>query len=216
MDEIKETGGARIGMANATWPLATLTVNAAKLELNASIVGNLTFKPSDVTSITPYVIIPFLGQGIQIHHTIAAYNAKVIFWTMGSPEALIARIAQTGFLNNTSSTPGAHDAEIAMAQSGGGFPMKKPAAITIVVIWNLLFFAAFAKFFTGIGLEFRINILIAVALVFLTALLTLINEPFRKLVLKPGRTINDVKTGLFFIMFITGMLFIGISLMRFP
>jgi hypothetical protein len=38
MTEVKETGRARIGMANATWPFATLTVNREKLQLNATIL----------------------------------------------------------------------------------------------------------------------------------------------------------------------------------
>lgn len=51
MNELKLTGGARIGMANATFPFATLKVNKDRLELNASIVGNIVFQPSDIISI---------------------------------------------------------------------------------------------------------------------------------------------------------------------
>ena len=68
MNELQLTGGARIGMANATFPFATLKVNKDKLELNASIVGNLTFQASDIISIEPYTMIPILGQGIKINH----------------------------------------------------------------------------------------------------------------------------------------------------
>lgn len=50
MDEIKETGGARIGMANATWPFATLTITRDTLELNASIIGNFWTPISNVFS----------------------------------------------------------------------------------------------------------------------------------------------------------------------
>ena len=34
MDQLKMTGGARIGMANATWPFVTLTVTKDRLDLN--------------------------------------------------------------------------------------------------------------------------------------------------------------------------------------
>jgi hypothetical protein len=78
MNELKETGGARIGMANATWPFANLTVNENRLTLNASIIGNLTFKPSDIISIETYSVIPLLGQGIRIHHRIEQMNNDIL------------------------------------------------------------------------------------------------------------------------------------------
>jgi hypothetical protein len=51
MTDIKFTGGARIGMANATWPFASLKVSKDRLDLNATIVGNLVFRPADIISI---------------------------------------------------------------------------------------------------------------------------------------------------------------------
>jgi len=56
MDEIRETGGASIGMARATRPFATLAVNMNKLQLKALIIGNLIFKPSDIIDIMTYRI----------------------------------------------------------------------------------------------------------------------------------------------------------------
>ena len=41
MKQYELTGGARIGRGNATYPFAKLKVTANKLELNASIIGNL-------------------------------------------------------------------------------------------------------------------------------------------------------------------------------
>jgi len=81
MVEIKKTGGARIGMANATWPFATLKANKDRLELNATIIGTLVFKPNDIISIEPYGLIPFIGRGIRINHRVDKYKSKVIFWT---------------------------------------------------------------------------------------------------------------------------------------
>lgn len=49
------TGGARIGMANASYPFADLYVDNEILKINASIVGNLTFQPKDIISIEPYI-----------------------------------------------------------------------------------------------------------------------------------------------------------------
>jgi len=74
MKELKLTGGARIGKANATIPFATLKVNRDRLELNASIIGNLTFHSSDIVSIEPYTSIPVIGQGLKINHKVSTYN----------------------------------------------------------------------------------------------------------------------------------------------
>ena len=41
MNTFEATGGARIGKANATWPFAKIKADKNKLELNASIIGNL-------------------------------------------------------------------------------------------------------------------------------------------------------------------------------
>ena len=95
MDEVKETGGARIGMANATWPFATLAVTKDKLVLSASLLGNLIFRPGDIISLEPYS--GFLSSGIKINHRVPGYKEKVIFWTFTNPNSLIKRIERTGF-----------------------------------------------------------------------------------------------------------------------
>jgi len=92
MTELKVTGGARIGFANASWTFATLKVSKNQLELNASIIGNLLFQPSDIISIIPYSKIPILGQGIKINHKVETYKKKVIFWTYKNPELVINQI----------------------------------------------------------------------------------------------------------------------------
>jgi len=213
MDEIKGTGGARIGMANATWPFATLIVNRNELQLKASIIGSLVFKPSDIVSIRPYTIIPLLGQGIKISHNVAGYNANVIFWTMGSPAALISRIEQTGFLTNTKPIPAEVDSNIIARQSSGGFPIKISAAVAIVLIWNVLLLQDFIKILNrGVkGSPLGVGSQMGLLFVFLTGLFLLISEPFRILILKPDRTIADIKGFVYFLMAITGAMFLLIT-----
>ncbi|HWZ04933.1 MAG TPA: hypothetical protein VNX40_15055 [Mucilaginibacter sp.] len=214
MEEIRETGGARIGIANATWPLATLIVNQQTLQLRASIIGDLIFKPTDVISIEPYTLIPVLGQGIKINHTVPGYNAKVIFWTFGSPEALIRKIEQTGFLVNKNSIPADVSATVETAQSGGSFPVKTSAAIVIVLIWNILFFHDILKISTSkfTGFPLGIGAQTALAFVFLICLLLLISAPIRSLILKPGKEISGIKSFLFLLMLITLVMFTAISI----
>lgn len=44
MTQLNLTGGARIGMANATWPFASLKVTRERLDLNASIYKSLNIQ----------------------------------------------------------------------------------------------------------------------------------------------------------------------------
>ncbi|MEO9966804.1 MAG: hypothetical protein ABJF11_13485 [Reichenbachiella sp.] len=212
MNELKETGGARIGMAKATWPFATLTVNQNRLSLNASVIGNLTFKSSDIISVETYKAVPLLGQGIRIHHRVKNYKEKVIFWTFKSPQELIKKIEQTGFLNNTAPISTEEEQEIAKQQSVGGFPIKTWFAIAVVLVWNLLFLYDFQNRGEG-DMPIGNGSKYALAFVFGTGLLLLISEPFRRLVLKDGRTLNDIKKFVLFLMFITGIMLLQSLLM---
>jgi len=214
MTEINETGGARIGLANATWPLAKLIVSKDKLELKASIIGDLVFKPGDVISIQPYTVIPLLGQGIRIIHNVSNYNPKVIFWTMGSPSALMQRIAETGFMTNGNPIPPALQQEIVEAQASGGFPLKTSAAIAIVVIWNLLILSGFLQVFNGAHKDITIGFgaRAAPAFILLTCLGLLTSQQVRDIILKPGRSLDSIKSFLYLLMFISGIMFLVLCL----
>jgi hypothetical protein len=209
MDEIEETGGAKIGLVNARWPLAKLTVNKNVLKLNASIIGNLYFRPSDIISIEPFSSIP--GAGIKINHRVEKYNSKVIFLKSGS-SGLISRIESTGFLDNTNALPADVEAEILKYQTGGSFPMKWSAVIVFVVIWNSFFLGEHLGYFSKKGNSPLGNgARLAMAFAFLFALTLFISGPFRQLVLKEGRSIKDVKLFLIFLMLLSGIMFLVIT-----
>lgn len=140
MDKLEITGGARIGMANATWPFATLKVTKDKLELNASIVGNLVFQPKDIISIETYTIIPILGQGIKINHRITNYNNKVIFWMFKDPSTVVYQIRQIGFLENIDSRISDTDTLIIQQQQAGGFPIKNLLPLELLSYGTYCFF----------------------------------------------------------------------------
>jgi hypothetical protein len=202
MTEVKETGGARIGMANATWPFATLTVNKDTLQLNATILGKLLFRPGDIVSIVPYS--SFISSGLKINHRVAGYKDQVIFWTFGNSADLIKRIEQTGFLSNTGGLTMDLEERITKAQAQGGFPFKTSAAIAIVVIWNLLFLIDFRQFFgnTTARIPLGHGAQLALGFIIITCLLLLTVEPVRQLLLKEGRTIDDIRKFVYFVMFI--------------
>lgn len=208
------TGGARIGMANASYPFADLYVDKEVLKINASIVGNLMFQPKDIISIEPYTSIPIIGNGIKINHRIGNYNSKVIFWTFKDPSFVISEIRKTGFLENLNSIISAEDLEIIKNQNQGGFPLKKSAVIFFIVAWNLLFFLDVFPFVTqekpegspvGIGMN------LAVGLIFASSILTIVSNSFRKLILNEGREFGDIKKFAYFIAFISGILFVVLT-----
>ena len=210
MYEIEETGGANIGFARATWPFAKLLVNKNELRLNASIIGNLYFRPSDIISIEPSSL--FSGAGIKINHRVNEYNAKIVFLTSGGRD-LIKRIENTGFLNNPGPIPFEVETEIKKYQSSGSFPMKWSAVIVFVVIWNLLFLGDQLGYFgnTNYHTPIGMGAQLAFAFAFLFALTILLSERFSRLVLKDGRKAREIKSFLFFLILISGLLLTMIS-----
>lgn len=212
MTEVKFTGGARIGMANATWPFASLKVTKDRLDLNATIVGNLVFRPADIISIEPYS--GGMSSGLKINHRVPKYKDKVIFWTFKNPNEIIRQIQQTGFLDNTTSILNQTDSDIiSERQKQGGFPIKTPFAVAVVVIWNVLFLFDFLDFFKGNteGIPLGNGVKMALGFVLMTAILILISGGFRKLVLKEGRELKDVSKFLYFIIFICGFMLINLT-----
>lgn len=217
MEKLEITGGARIGLANATWPFATFKVSKDKLELNASIVGNLVFLPKDIISIEPYTKFTFIGKGIKINHRITNYDSEVIFWTLQDPLTVINQIRQLGFFDNINR---AYDitetVTIQQQQQIGGFPIKKNIAIGFVVLWNLLFLSDFMGFVNSDKKAMPIGngMTIAVAALFLVSVLTLTSKDFRKLVLKEGKEIEDIRKFLYLIILISGFMSIGLFISK--
>ena len=215
MTEVKETGGARIGLANATWPFATLIVNNDELRLSAGIIGSVRFKAGDIISIVPY--LGFLSKGIKINHKIPSYPSHIVFWTFSNPKELVKKIDQTGFLSNEIPMSKEMENNFAKLQSQGRFPIKTSAAIFIVVIWNILFLTDFRNFsfppktmeglFPGYGVQFALGFML------LTCILLLVFEPVRRLILKDGHTIGEIRNFIFLIMLICGLMLIFLVMM---
>jgi len=213
-NKVKFTGGARLGFANSTWPLATLTITSERLDINGSLVGSYSFNKEDVDSIEPYYNIPFIGQGIKINHHVPNYKRKVIFWTFKNPHDIIEKIRSTGFLDPQTDKPSNHEInnQVINKQKQGGFPVKIPFLVSILVIWNLLFFADI-KNYLGNELSNKPlgnGALIALGFLFIVSLLTLISKDFRKIVLKEGRELKEINRFLYFIMIICTVMFIGL------
>jgi hypothetical protein len=208
-DQFKLTGGARIGRANATWPFATLTVTRDRLDLNVSLIGSYSFTADQIISIEPYGLIPLLGRGIKISHRVPNYKQKMIFWSWNDPKEVIRNINRTGFGSSSpSATLKETRIQVAEKQRQGGFAIRTSAAISIVVLWNLLFLYDFVRIFknTGNRVRFGITTFMALGLVLIVSLLTLISTDFRRLILKEGREIGEINKFLYFLIFICGMM----------
>ncbi|WP_346986251.1 hypothetical protein [Chryseobacterium sp. POE27] len=209
MKQFKLTGGARIGRANATYPFADLYVDENILKINASLVGSLIFQPQDIIMIKPYSSIPLIGQGIKILHRVDNYKQNVIFWTMKDPQFVISEIKQTGFLEKANFPLTEKDQEIIRQQRQGGFPLKPFLPVVFILLWNGLLLYDFVPFFLqkDSGRPFGFGVCSALGLLFLMALMTLVSGGFRKLILKEGRDLEDIKKFAIFILLISGIMF---------
>jgi hypothetical protein len=83
--------------------------------------------------------------------------------------------------------------------------MKIPAAIAIVVIWNLLFLPNFVHSFQNNKVPF-IGMHLGLSFMLLLSLTLLISEPFRNLLLKDGRTLKHIKTFVLFMIFLSALM----------
>jgi len=202
-----------VGRAKSTFPFVTLKVDENLLELNAGVIGKFVFQPEHVISLEPYKASFGYGQGVKINHCLNEYHDQVIFWTTKNPEWVIAQIVETGFLNKDNIRTSSHNPEIESLQKSGASPIKKSAGIVGVVIWNLLFLIDIVPFLLGKteGFPAGKGMLAAFALLFTSALLSIISPGFRKLILKPGRLPDDIKRTAIFTMIVAAILFISFS-----
>jgi hypothetical protein len=201
MIQLKYIGGARIGIVHATWPFASLTITKEKIELNATILGKFTFLSDDIISIEPYS--EFFSRGLKIIHKVPKYNKKIIFWTFQNPGTIIDEIENIGFYDIDKPSMGEYEKDqITVKQKQGGFPLKIPFTIAIIVIWNILIFSDFLNMNPD-KIPFGNGAIMALGFVLITSILLLISKDIRKLALKEGRELNDISKFLYFIIFIS-------------
>ena len=84
-------------MFNATWPFADLKADEEKIVLKVAFSGTYTFPAAQVVAVRKYVLIPFLGWGIRIHHEVSGCPEKVIFWYLGLPSTVLSFLRSARF-----------------------------------------------------------------------------------------------------------------------
>jgi hypothetical protein len=197
------TGGARVGWTNATWPLAQLSATPDKLAISIRLLGTYSFAPDQVLAVERYVMIPVLGWGIRIHHCNAECPKRVIFWCLGSPNAVLEGIRNSGFLPaaSSSASPERH-----------GIAMRWSAIAIAVVIWNVLFLLGSGH--TG-GVPQHPGPFVLAPLLFAFALSvgTLMSPKLQRIILKPGRNVGEIRPFLRLLAFISGLLLVIFSIL---
>lgn len=193
------TGGARIGWVNASWPFAKLDVSASSLTVSSGFFGTYAFTPAQVVALEPYGVIPLIGRGVKIVHGHPEYPAKIIFWCFGDPERLIARIRGVGFVPSCSS---------AATAIGRGIPVRWASILAAVVLWNALFILD--GFLPGRARGAPGPLVIAaMAVAFLCAHALPRSTLLQSLVLKEGRSVDEIRAPLALLRLVTGLLLLS-------
>lgn len=193
---MSSVGGARIGWINATWPFATLTAREDQLVLNVTLIGKYSFTPEQVVAIEKYTVIPILGWGIRIHHSVAAYPRKIVFWCFGSPESLIRRIQETGFVAK---------ADPDSMPTHRGIPVRWQSFVAILVLWNGLLLLDVRQS-GGLGGRPGTFTLVGLLLLFLGSVGIWRSPLLQRAILKPGRSCGEIKAWLYLLALVSGLL----------
>lgn len=186
---------------NATWPLAQLLATTDRLTISIRLLGTYKFTPEQVSAVERYSVIPVLGWGVQIRHCRLDCPQRVIFWCLGSPDTLLRGIRDAGFL------PAASSSEIPQAR---GFAMRWPPIIVAVVIWNALILLDLSRSGGAPPLPGPFAV-VALLFVFALSVGTLKSARLQRLVLKPGRSVGEIRPILRLLAFVSGTLVIFLS-----
>jgi len=196
------TGGARVGWTGASWPLARLSATPEQLAISIRILGTCSFAPDQVLAVERYVMIPVLAWGVRIHHCNADCPQRVIFWYWGSPDTVLAGIRDAGFLPGASgsASPERH-----------GLAMRWSAIIIPVVVWNVLLFLGIGPT-NGVPPQPGLFILAPLLFMFALSAGTLISPRLQRLILKPGRSVGEIRPLLRLLAFVSTFLLVIFSI----
>jgi hypothetical protein len=203
-EPFEATGGARVDWTNASWPLAKLTATSTSLRVEIRVLGDYRFTPDTVVSITRYTMIPVLGWGIQIRHSVPEYPARFIFWCLGNPDTLITGIRDAGFL------PQAPASTVPLRK---GFALRWQTIIVAIAIWNGLFAFDMVSQRQTFPIPGFFSVL-AIGLAVAASVAALHVPAFQGLILKPGRSIGEIRPFLNLLLLISGMMFVVLTVIQ--
>ncbi|UCF80034.1 MAG: hypothetical protein JSV08_05790 [Acidobacteriota bacterium] len=190
-------GGARIGWVSATFPFAQLFADRKKLTIRVMFLGKYEFTPEQVVSIETYTVIPFLGWGVRVRHNVETYPKEIIFWCFGIPSSVVRRIRETGF------TGQGEPSEAMEKRKWYSFPVRWQAIVVAVVLWNALLLTDISS--TG---EPGMGFMLALMILFLTSVLLPRSEFLQEFVIRPDRSIDEIKPALGLLQLISGLMLV--------
>ena len=195
-------GGARIGWVNYSWPMASLSVDAAGLTITTTFfglfeMGRYSFRPDQVAHIGKFGWLPVIGEGIRVHHTVANYPEMVVFWCR--PADVLRGIASTGFPATSASTLPVSP------MASRGFPLRIWPLVVVGLVWNLLLgYEIFAR--SMLAAFPGPCTITALALVFGASLAALFSPSVQAILLRPGRSFGEVRPMFQLVATITGIM----------
>ena len=198
-EAFKSTGGAQIGWVSASWPLAQLSVTPRSLVIRTWLLGTYAFTPEQIVRLEPYGSIPVIYRGIRVVHSNPDYPARIIFWCFRNPERLIEQIRRVGFI------PAAPPPTALVKR---GIPVRWSFIISLFVVWNALFILG--GFLPGQPPPEKpgMLVLLALAVVFVASFAVERSPAFQRWVLKPGRSVGEIRPAVRLIQLTTGLLLV--------
>jgi hypothetical protein len=161
------------------------------------LIGNYVFGPNDVVAIEAQGSV-LLGGGVRIVHTKPEYPRGIVFSPIGSSRALVDRIREAGFV------PTAPAVAMPLRR---GIPVHWWVLLTATVLWNALLLldrAVSGHSRQGLG---PLGLL-ALGLLFAGCLAIRRSAPVQALILKPGRSVGELKPILTLLQVISGLLLV--------
>ncbi len=181
-------GSASVGWIHARG-LAQLTATPETLNLSIILLGEYQFTPGNVVAITRYAIFPWWGMGIRIQHTVADYPERILFLSWRGPAKLLAGIHDAGFEGKAPLI---------------SMPIRKGLPIRWQAIFGIALLATGCAYLGSLDSQFAPPLKIAPAFLFVVAVLRSVF--LQRLILRPGRSIGELKPLLNLLCFVFGIL----------
>jgi len=131
------------------------------------------------------------------------------------PKWVIEQINATGFTKNIDGIPTTISKQILLKQQQGPFPIRKSYGLVIAALWIVLILTDIVNVVITKDMTpgFGLGMISAMGMMFCCCLLLLISSDFRRIVLKEGREVDDIKRFAIFLMAIMGIMLISLSVM---
>jgi hypothetical protein len=174
-EEFTVGGGTQLGWINASWPFGRLAVSPRSLTISSPLSRSYVFEPEQVVALEPCGWIPILQRGVRIVHSNPRYPSRIIFVGFQSPERLIQRIRQAGFV------PAMPDTRVPRRP---GLPIRESVVLLLVAVCAMLLL-------DGPG-----PLMLALALLYAAASALPGSTWLQSWVLKPDRSVDEIRLAL--------------------